>query len=209
MAEEKIYTLKELQEKLTEKERILCHEYIIDWNGTRAAKKAGYTEKAPRQAAYDTLTKTYIKQYIAFIKDDIAKEAQISKLSLISELKKIAFSSIAQINEDWITRKDFNQLKQDNPDILDTIQEIDTRVIRKVYSELNDDNEFEKVPYDIEYVKIKLYDKRGAIQDILKAMGWNEAEKSGEEDTTIILEFGDSIDMEDYKDTIDDNKSQE
>lgn len=192
MAEEKIYTLKELQKDIPEKQKAFCHKYIIRWNGTQSYQNV-------YKCSYDTakinasklLTKTNIQQYIAFIKDDIAKEAHISKLSLISELKKIAFSSVAQINEDWITRLDFNQLKKDNPDILDTIQEIDTKTIRKVLAEFNEEKkDFEKVAYDIEYVKIKLYDKTKAIQDILKAMGWNEPNRLNIEDSKIIFEFG-------------------
>jgi phage terminase small subunit len=178
MSKDKIYTLEELQKKLTEKERIFCHEYIIDWNGARSARKAGYSADSAKEIAHATLTKVHIKQYIDFIKDDIAKEAGISKLSLINELKKIAYSSITNLNEDWITRKDFDKLKKENPNVLDSIQEIDTKVIRKVFNDLNETSgEFEKTPYDIEYVKIKLYDKTKAIQDILKAMGWNEPDK--------------------------------
>lgn len=178
MTKDKEYTLKELQDKLTEKERIFCHEYIIDWNGSRAARKAGYSEKTCAVISNENLTKPYIKQYIDFIKDDIAKEANISKLSLINELKKIAYSSIVELNKDWITRKDFEELQKTNPDVLDAIQEIDHKVIKKTFKELNGESgNFEDVPYDIEYVKIKLYDKTKAIQDILKAMGWNDPDK--------------------------------
>lgn len=89
MPEEKQYTLDELKKKLTKKESIFCHEYIIDWNGARSARKAGYTPLADRQAAYDTLTKAYIKQYIDFIKDDLEKEAGISKLKQLNTLGEI------------------------------------------------------------------------------------------------------------------------
>ena len=102
MTEEKQYTLKELQKKLTEKERIFCHEYIIDWNGSRAARVAKYSEKTATEIAHQNLLKLHIKQYIAYIKDDIAKEAGISKLSLINELKKIAMADISEIYLDCL-----------------------------------------------------------------------------------------------------------
>ena len=89
MSKEKKYTLKELQEKLTEKERIFCHQWIIDWNGADAARKAGYEENRARQTAYDLVTKSYIQQYIEFIKNDIEKEAGISKLKIINKLVEI------------------------------------------------------------------------------------------------------------------------
>ncbi len=97
MSEEKQYTLEELQNKLTEKERIFCHEYIIDWNGARAARKAGYSENSAKQIATQNLSKLYLQQYIEFIKDVIAKEAGISKLKIINKLSRIAFSNITDV----------------------------------------------------------------------------------------------------------------
>lgn len=102
MAEDKIYTLEELQKKLTEKERVICHEYIIDWNGTRAAIAAGYSEISARQLAHDTLTKHYIKQYINFIKDDIEKECNISKIKQVKALQTIIDDSLTT-NKDKMT----------------------------------------------------------------------------------------------------------
>jgi phage terminase small subunit len=192
MADEKKYTLQELKKKLTDKEKAFCHEYIIDWNGTRAAKDAGYSEKSARQIATVTLSKAYIQQYIDFIKDDIAKEAKISKLALISELKKIALSDISEIYLDWFKMEDFNKLKKSNPEILSCIQEINTKV-QKVKVE------GEETPIEVEYVKIKMYDKRGAIMDIMKSMGWDKVEDKAElADNVIMLNFGGAVDMSDY-----------
>lgn len=59
--------------------------------------------------------------------------------------------------------------------------------------------------------KLKLHDKRGAIQDILKAMGWNEAEKiehSGEinnESKIEVIINSEDINLGKYKNG--DNKS--
>lgn len=89
MDAEKKYTLEELQKKLTEKERIFCHEYIIDWNGARSARVAGYSEDTARQIANINLTKLYIQQYISFIKDDIEKECNISKIKQVKALQEI------------------------------------------------------------------------------------------------------------------------
>lgn len=191
--EDKKYTLQELEDKLTAKERILCHEYIIDWNGTRAAKKAGYSEKTCTEIAYENLRKPHIKQYIEFIKDDIAKEANISKLSLINELKKIAMSDISEIYLDWFKMEDFEKLKKSNPEILSCIQEINTK-IQKVNVGDSPESSIE-----VEYVKIKMYDKKGAINDILRAMGWDKADSNEEStDNVITLNFGGAVDMEDY-----------
>ena len=109
MTEEKKYTLQELKNKLTKKERVFCHQYIIDWNGSRSAKDAGYSEKTRAVIANENLTKPYIKQYIDFIKNDLEKEAGLSKLKQINSIIEITqgeecndrdkLSALAEVNK--------------------------------------------------------------------------------------------------------------
>jgi len=79
---------KELKE-LTDKQKKFCEEYVFDWNATRAAKAAGYSEKTARQIGSETLSKPYIQAYIEEIQKDIAKLAGISKLSVLNTLQEI------------------------------------------------------------------------------------------------------------------------
>jgi len=154
MSEEKEYTLKELKKKLTEKEKNFCHEYVVDWNGSRAAREAGYSEKTCAVIAHENLTKPHIKQYIDFIKNDYEMLCGISKTKQINELIKIAYSSI--------TRKEFEDLTEDQKACIESIES-------KVIVSQGGSN--------IEQVKIKLYSKIHAIDSINKMMGYNEAEK--------------------------------
>lgn len=171
MTEEKIYTLDELKKKLTDKERIFCHEYIIDWNGARAARVAGYSEDSAKDIAYQNSTKLYIKQYIEFIKDDIEKEAGITKLRQLNELAKIAYSSIAHLHNTWIELKEFESLTEDQKQ---SIESIDTKTESKqVYDPASNSKE----NVDVKYVKIKLYSKLNAIDQINKMLGYNAPEK--------------------------------
>ena len=182
MSEEKKYTLKELKDKLTDKERIFCHEVIIDWNKARAARKAGYSEEADRQIGYATFTKDYIQQYIEFIKDDVEKEAGITKLRQLNELAKIAYSSIAHLHNTWIELKEFEALTDEQKA---SIESIDTKTEAK--QSYNFDTE-EKENVDVKYVKIKLYSKLGALDQINKMLGYNAPEKHNHEvDSQVII----------------------
>jgi phage terminase small subunit len=165
MDEPKKYTLEELKAKLTEKERIFCHNYIIDWNGARSAREAGYSEESAKQIAHENLTKLYLNQYIDFIKNDIEKEAGISKLRMLNELTKLAFSNIAHLHNTWITLKEFESLTDDQKACIETI---DTKT-----QTINFDDETKTV----EYVKIKLYSKLQAIDSINKMIGYNSPDK--------------------------------
>ena len=166
MAEDKIYTLDELKKKLTEKERIFCHQWIIDFNGARSARVAGYSEESAKQIASENLTKPYLQQYIAFIKNNLEEESGITKLRNLLELAKIAYSSIAHLHNTWIERKDFELLTDDQKSAIETI---DTKIVTTNY----DDSTKE-----VEYVKISLYSKQAAITEINKMMGYNAAIKS-------------------------------
>ena len=168
--EVKKYTLEELKEKLTEKERIFCHEYIIDWNGGRSAKKAGYSEDSIYEIASQNLRKLHIQQYIDFIKNDIEKEAGISKLKIINELMKMSFSSMSNIFDGWLTRKEFDTIPQE---LKDCIESIETKILKKNIS----DNEIPEI-VDVECVKIKFYSKIQAITELNKVMGYNAPVKT-------------------------------
>jgi phage terminase small subunit len=187
MPEIKQYTLDELRVKLTEKERVFCHQYIIDWNGARSARYAGYSEDSARQIACDTLTKAYIQQYISFIKNNLEEESGISKLRNLQELAKIAYSNIAHLHNTWIELKEFELLTDDQKA---TIESIDTKTEQRSFI-VNGEPE----NIDVKYIKIKLFPKIPAIDQINKMMGYNlpiKTEISGELSVTrTIIKWGD------------------
>lgn len=149
--------------KLTEKQRIFCHEYVIDWNASRAARVAGYSENTCGEIGHENLKKPQIQAYIKHIQVDLAKLAGVSKLRNLQELSKIAYSSIAHLHNSWIKRKEFEELTEDQKA---AIESIDTKVERPT--------EFHG---EIHYVKIKLFSKTTAIEMINKMMGYNDPEK--------------------------------
>ena len=166
MPEEKQYTLDELKDKLTKKESIFCHQVIIDWNGSRAARVAGYSKKTCAEIGYENLRKPHIQQYIAFIKEDLEKESGITKLKVLNELNKIAFSSISHLHNTWIQLKEFEALTADQKA---SIESIDTKIETR-HNEGSEDTQ-------IKWVKIKLYAKGPLLETINKMLGYNAAEK--------------------------------
>lgn len=168
MDELKKYTLKELKEKLTVKEKKFCHQYIIDWNGARAAREAGYSEKTAREIAHDNLSKPHIQQYIDYIKDDFEKESGISKLRQLNELIKIAYSSVSHLHETWIELKEFESLTEEQKSCIESIE---TKTEKRL--EYNIESKERDKEIEIKYVKLKLHSKIQAIDQINKMMGYN------------------------------------
>jgi phage terminase small subunit len=174
---------KEDKIKLSDKQKAFCHYYIIDWNATKAAILSGYSENSARQIATETLSKPYIQAYIKEIQDDIAKEAGISMLSQVLELKKIAYTNIAEMFTDWVDLESFDKLTLEQKAAITEI------AYKKDIKHINDDTDIET-----EYVKLKLHDKIRAIQEINKMLGYAvdkvDLTTKGKEitNTTIIVE---------------------
>jgi len=170
MAGDKIYTRKELEDKLTPKERIFCHEYIVDWNKSRAARAAGYSENTAAEIGYENMKKPHIVQYVEFIKNDLEKEAGISKLMVIKEWKKIAFSNITDILN--VMRDDTLEdgvMIQSNSIVLNGVTLSD---LPKELTDIIGEAQQTK-----DGIKIKLYCKDNALKQLSELMGWNAAQK--------------------------------
>lgn len=157
--------------ELTDKQEKFCYEYCIDFNASQAAIRAGYSENTARSIASQLLTKLNIQDKIKKMQDNLAETAGISRLKVLLEHQKLAFSSIANLHNTWIKRKDFEDLTEDQKSC---IAEIDTKI--KTEYEYNPDTE-KKEPIGVEYVRIKLYDKQKALDSISKMLGFDAPTK--------------------------------
>jgi phage terminase small subunit len=159
--------------ELNERQKIFCSEYIYDWNASRAYSIAFplpvKTNDTIRANASQLLTNPNIQAFIKEIQSDLEKQSGISRLMVLNEHKKLAFSSIAHLHNKWIELKEFETLTDSQKDC---ISEIDTKVLKK---NIGTNQEPEIV--DVEYIKIKLYDKQKSLDAISKMLGFNEADK--------------------------------
>lgn len=159
------------KDKLTNKQKKFCEEYIYDWNATRSYKAAYPNVKDDNVAAAASsrlLTYVKIKDYLELIQINLEKLAGISRKKVIDEHMKIAFSSIAHLHNTWIERKEFEKLSDAEKAC---IAEISTQVR---YLQEGED----KTPLQVEYVKIKLYDKQKALDSITKMLGYEAPSKT-------------------------------
>ena len=75
---------------LTEKQKKFCQEYMIDFNATQAAIRAGYKNtNAVGVTAYENLRKPYIQEYLQGLLQKQAEKAEISVQWIIQELKQM------------------------------------------------------------------------------------------------------------------------
>ncbi len=100
MSEEiKTYTVAELEKKLTDREKKYCYHKIIEGNGAKAARLAGYKESNARGSSAENLAKPHIQQYIAHLKEDMEDVLGITKFKVAERVMKIAFSDTANLHD--------------------------------------------------------------------------------------------------------------
>ena len=138
-------------DKLTTKEERFCYEYCIDLNATKAAIRAGYSEKSARSIGSENLSKPHIKRRIEEKQNDLSKAAGITALRIIKELEKIAFSNMGDLRINWTTLTDWDSL---NDDQKSCIQEVETTPGKYGDS-----------------LKVKFYNKQEALKALANLLG--------------------------------------
>lgn len=76
--------------KLTPKQRKFCMEYMIDYNGTQAAIRAGYSDKTAPQQASRLLSKADVVEYIDKLELKVLAKSIISAEQVLEGVSKIA-----------------------------------------------------------------------------------------------------------------------
>lgn len=79
-------------DRLSAKMQMFCQEYVIDYNATRAAKAAGYSDKTAGAMGHENLSKPEIKNEIARLTKDRAQRLDVTADLVIQELALIAFA---------------------------------------------------------------------------------------------------------------------
>lgn len=82
------------EKELTEKQKKFAEEYLLDFNGARAAREAGYSEKTADRIAYENLRKPEIIEYLNKLQEKKKEKFEIDEEKVMNELSAIAFSRI-------------------------------------------------------------------------------------------------------------------
>jgi len=142
---------------LTAKQKAFVREYIVWRNATKAAKKAGYSEKTAGVIGHENLRKPQIAEAIKKEDQKNAEELGITQRRLLDELAKLAFTDLPDLVNENGQLKDFESMSANERAV---IQEI---TVHEKY-----DREGNLVGAQ---KKVKLHDKKSALQDLEKITG--------------------------------------
>lgn len=164
---------KPMDVKLTIKQENFCNYYVECGNASEAYRRAynavNMKDKTIWERASRLLNEYKVKARVDELRKQANDMAKITKERILKELSNMAFSSISEMHNTWIERKEFDRLTDSQKA---SIKSISTKVLKKNVG-TKDDPQI----VDVEFVKIELYDKIKAIECINKMLGYNEPEK--------------------------------
>lgn len=76
-------------DKLTPKQEMFCRQFVVDFNGTQAAIRAGYSKKTANRIASENLSKHDICAFIAELQKKVSEELEISATDITEKFFQI------------------------------------------------------------------------------------------------------------------------
>lgn len=86
--------------KLSPKEAQFVHEYVVDFNATQAAIRAGYSQKTARQIGYETLRKPHVRAAVDAAKRDLLERADVDADMMLKLLVRDVHADINDLFDD-------------------------------------------------------------------------------------------------------------
>lgn len=153
--------------RLSPRESLFIDEYLTDLNVERAARAAGYSPSLAKTKAYmwvsDRKTKPHVFDEIQRRKEKTAAKLEITRERVMAEYARLAFSDPRKFFNDDGTLKHPTELDDDTGAALAQFEMLE---------------EFAGSGQDKVQIgwtkKIKWSDKRGALDSLVKMMGWSE-----------------------------------
>jgi phage terminase small subunit len=144
---------------LTPKQSRFVDEYMVDFNATRAAIRAGYSAKTAQPASSRLLSKVMISEEVGRRKEELAK--QVPPERIVRELARIGFANLQDYTR--VVGKDLvPDLGNATRDQMAAVQEI------TVEEYVDGRGEDARV---VKRTKFKLHDKRAALVDLGRHVG--------------------------------------
>ena len=171
-----------MSDKLNDKQRMFCREFLVDLNATQAAIRAGYSPNSAKEQACDLLTKLNVLSYTQRLYAERAERLNVSADRVLRELSVIAFMDIKDmVAIDEVTGcvrvKGFDEMPKGASRAIKKIKE------RRVIKSTKDDDVILEATLEIE-----LHDKVKCLELTGKHVGmWSDRGEAPEDSVPLAL----------------------
>lgn len=148
--------------ELSNKQKAFCQEYIKDFNITQAMLRAGYSLNYAQARGHEMLENVGIKEEISKYQAIAAEKSAITVEMVLAEYAKIAFFDARKLYKDDGSVNKITELDDQTAGAIIGV-DVCTTVIADDISSTT--------------AKIRLSDKRAALDSICKVLGFNAPEK--------------------------------
>jgi len=153
-------------QKLTPKQERFCREYILDFNATEAARRAGYSPKTANEQGSQLLRITKVSEFIKSLQDTlntkIESKYSLSREKVLDQYYRLAFSDIRDLYDDLGRMKNIKDLDYDTAASIASLESQELNVGMEQVGTIK---------------KLKIVDKKTALDSISKVMGYNAIER--------------------------------
>lgn len=146
--------------KLNDKQQKFVREYLIDYNAKQAAIRSGYSAKTAEVQGSRLLSNANVQHEIRKLKEKDAAKSEITRERIIAEYAKMAFGDVRKIFDEDGSVKPITDLDDETAAML-TGFDVEKKGLLGA--------EVTK--------KIKLSDRRAALDSLCKVLGYNAPEK--------------------------------
>lgn len=165
---------------LTAKQARFIEEYLVDFNATQAAIRAGYSEETAGVIGYENLKKPYIQAEIRKRQADTAAALSITREAVLRELKRIAFSDMrrfAEFKDGTLKITDSEDLTEDESPAISELSMSESESTTDTGSSSSRTR------------KVKLHDKVKALENLSKHLGLLDPDPTKTPPVTINLNY--------------------
>jgi len=152
---------------LTPKQEKFCHFYLVELNASKAARQAGYSIPSAGEIGSTNLMKVEIQKRIEQLRAQMADNHNITKERIAKEYARLAYLDPRNLYHPNGTRKAIHELDDDTAAAINSIE-------MELESYLDDDL---NIAYRYVAKKIKMVDKKGALDSMVKLYGFAAPDK--------------------------------
>lgn len=155
----KPFQFEAISDELTERQKLFCMYYVESkFNGTEAAKRAGYEASHARSYASTLLSDPNISEHINLIKNDLGARIGVSAEMIAREYMKVAFVDISDIVDDDGNLRKLNEMPKHARSAISGL-------------EVNEQNILGSNVATVTVKKVKLHNKLDALDKLAKMIG--------------------------------------